>query len=292
MKTDVRDWLCSKHINPDLALVAGVKFDPKKRVIMFPRLSLDKGNLVGYKCRNIDSDYCFAHPAGISHKDTRPFTTRKGTGCLIICEGETDALALASNLFLLDQEDPHIIAIPGATTFCNEWVGLYKDFDDVYLVPDPDEAGSKLVNKVCGLMGRTKVVRLREEWGDLSEHIENQAGSLHERFNRAAPVASTHKLRRVGYDFQRTHDLSNHLLTEEVLKYTDLRRRGGNDEYTGLCPLHEEKTPSFMVNPEKGQFYCFGCKEGGDIVRFIQKKEDISYGEALRKARALGGHVR
>ncbi|GBU20181.1 DNA primase [Fibrobacteres bacterium R8-0-B4] len=62
-------------------------------------------------------------------------------------------------------------------------------------------------------------------------------------------------------------------------------------EYKGFCPLHDEKTVSFSVNVEKGAFYCFGCGEGGDLIRFVRLKEGFgSDGEAMKYIEArLGG---
>lgn len=68
---------------------------------------------------------------------------------------------------------------------------------------------------------------------------------------------------------------------EDVVgSFVELRKRGVN--YIGLCPFHNEKTPSFNVNPTKGIFKCFGCGEGGDAVSFLMKHEHYTYPEALR----------
>jgi DNA primase len=53
-------------------------------------------------------------------------------------------------------------------------------------------------------------------------------------------------------------------------------------EYRGLCPFHNEKTPSFYVVPEKGIFYCFGCGKGGDAAKFLMESERLSWPEAIR----------
>lgn len=66
-----------------------------------------------------------------------------------------------------------------------------------------------------------------------------------------------------------------------VQEYLPLRKSGAN-RYTGLCPFHSEKTPSFSVHAAKQIFYCFGCHEGGDVLSFVMKIEGISFYEALK----------
>lgn len=63
--------------------------------------------------------------------------------------------------------------------------------------------------------------------------------------------------------------------------YVELRRSGAN--YTACCPFHDEKTPSFVVNPARNIFKCFGCGEGGDSISFIMKIENLTYAEAVEK---------
>ena len=71
-------------------------------------------------------------------------------------------------------------------------------------------------------------------------------------------------------------------LSEVVGRKVSLKRRSGA-EYAGLCPFHNEKTPSFTVNDKKGFFYCFGCHEKGDAVGFVMKTEGLSFPEAVEK---------
>lgn len=69
-------------------------------------------------------------------------------------------------------------------------------------------------------------------------------------------------------------------ITEVVSEFITLRRRGVN--MLGLCPFHNEKTPSFTVSPAKGIYKCFGCGKGGNAVNFIMDHENLSYPEALK----------
>ena len=69
-------------------------------------------------------------------------------------------------------------------------------------------------------------------------------------------------------------------IEEVVSDFITLKRRGSN--FSGLCPFHNEKTPSFSVNPVRNIFKCFGCGKGGDPITFVMEHESISYPEALR----------
>jgi DNA primase len=69
-------------------------------------------------------------------------------------------------------------------------------------------------------------------------------------------------------------------IVEFISDYVALKKSGQN--YKGLCPFHSEKTPSFMVSQSKQIFHCFGCGVGGDVVAFLMKQENLSFGEALR----------
>ena len=66
-----------------------------------------------------------------------------------------------------------------------------------------------------------------------------------------------------------------------IQRYIELKPAGRNT-YKGLCPFHDEKTPSFNVNPDRGSYYCFGCQEGGDVFTFLTKAEGATFVEAVR----------
>jgi DNA primase len=69
-------------------------------------------------------------------------------------------------------------------------------------------------------------------------------------------------------------------IEDVVADYVQLRRAGA-DSLKGLCPFHDEKSPSFHVRPNHGHFHCFGCGEGGDVYAFVQKIEHVSFVEAV-----------
>ena len=79
-------------------------------------------------------------------------------------------------------------------------------------------------------------------------------------------------------DIDRLRDTAD--IVEVVSGYTQLKKSGGR-RFTGLCPFHSEKTPSFQVNASTNLFHCFGCGEGGNIYQFVQKVENLPFPEAV-----------
>jgi DNA primase len=76
-------------------------------------------------------------------------------------------------------------------------------------------------------------------------------------------------------------------ITELIGEYIRLEKKGRN--YVGLCPFHQEKTPSFSVNSEKQIFHCFGCGVGGDIFKFVMLSEGLTFPEAVRRLAEKAG---
>ena len=74
--------------------------------------------------------------------------------------------------------------------------------------------------------------------------------------------------------------LARNDIVDVVGSYISLNKRGG--DYWACCPFHNEKTPSFSVVPDKGFYYCFGCKKGGTAIQFVMEIENLPYGDAVR----------
>ena len=77
-------------------------------------------------------------------------------------------------------------------------------------------------------------------------------------------------------------------IVEVVSEYVQLGRRSGTNMF-GLCPFHNEKTPSFSVNPDRQIYHCFGCGKGGGVINFIMEVENLSFPEAVEKLARRAG---
>ena len=76
---------------------------------------------------------------------------------------------------------------------------------------------------------------------------------------------------------------------EDVVREHVTLRSAGPGSLKGLCPFHDEKTPSFTVRPAVGAYHCFGCGEGGDVIRFVQEVDHLSFVEAVERLAARAG---
>ena len=68
-------------------------------------------------------------------------------------------------------------------------------------------------------------------------------------------------------------------LSDFIGQFINLTEKGNS--FVGKCPFHNENTPSFNINNEKGLFYCFGCKAGGNIITFTKKYKNLNFNEAV-----------
>lgn len=96
----------------------------------------------------------------------------------------------------------------------------------------------------------------------------------------------SHADRVIGHDaIDQVRSRTN--LIELVAETVNLKRRGRS--HIGLCPFHQEKTPSFNVNEERGFYHCFGCGKSGDAIRFVEETEGLSFVEAVRRLAERAG---
>lgn len=88
-------------------------------------------------------------------------------------------------------------------------------------------------------------------------------------------------------------DLASRVDIVELVNAYGVRLRRSGSEYKGLCPFHDEKTASFMVDPIKGVFHCFGCQKSGNAITFVMEKDGLTFKEAVQKlATRYGSDIR
>ena len=77
-------------------------------------------------------------------------------------------------------------------------------------------------------------------------------------------------------------------IADVIGEHVQLRNAGGGN-LKGLCPFHDEKSPSFNVTPSRGMYYCFGCQAGGDVIKFVQDIEHLDFGDAVERLASRAG---
>ena len=75
---------------------------------------------------------------------------------------------------------------------------------------------------------------------------------------------------------------------DEVISDQVTLKPAGGGSLKGLCPFHDERSPSFHVTPAKGLYHCFGCQAGGDVIDFVMKTDMVTFAEAVEKLAAPG----
>lgn len=260
--------------------------------ISFPRFRFGYGpqagadvqyDPIGFKIRDLSTGRFYGEPSGIPHSATHPLVvpTLQSTG-VMICEGESDTMRLACTS-LPATYNSDVICIPGATAFPSEWVPLLRKYDRVHVFADADEAGKALPNRLASLVPGVRIVNLPRGHDVCSFLLENTEDDLRQLY-LIAPihVAPRSPIRRTAFEWDDAASRDHRdKLTRIVLEDVELRR-AGPIEFRGLCPFHEERTPSFNVNPVKGLYRCFGCGAAGDVVTYLKEKRDMTFGQALR----------
>jgi DNA primase len=214
---------------------------------------------------------------------------------IIICEGEFDRLVLETQGFAA------VTSTGGALTFRLEWAEAFMEISKVYVCFDNDDSGRTGAERVARLVPHARIIRLPAEVGeggdvtdyfvrlrkgreDFEKLMEAEEPLPEEK--RAMPSRSE-AYRVVGPIDDEVDRLKSLVAIEDIVaRYVPLRRT--NQSYlTGRCPFHDDRSPSFVVYPETQSFYCFGCREHGDVLSFLMRMEHLTFPEALEVLREI-----
>lgn len=226
---------------------------------------------------------------------------------IVFLEGESDFLNFInrSNFYA------RAVCIPGANMFDVKHIPDHIDTAlsqdrEIYIMADTDPPGYRMADSISRMYPRAKIINLPYPYNDFSDWCVSQLPNAQrqipvyyessEKFLEYLSIPNDHFLDtysllinasyvipKSNYTIKRNRKPIESKYRTDILnvisKHVTLTKSGG--EHRGLCPFHEEHTPSFFVNPDKGLFYCHGCGEGGDAITFIMKKQEVSFVQAL-----------
>lgn len=209
---------------------------------------------------------------------------------VVICEGEFDRLVLEAQGF------PAVTSTGGASVFRREWADDLMRVPEVYVCYDQDDAGREGALKVARLIPPARIVELPDEVsdaGDITDYFvrwRHSAKDFRELLRQAyLPAPATQRssvipaAHRLGGEIAQ---LKGRIAIEQVIgRYVQLTANGRT--YTGRCPFHDDRMPSFVVYPETKSFFCFGCRAHGDVISFLMQAEQRSFTDALEEVRRL-----
>jgi DNA primase len=210
---------------------------------------------------------------------------------IIICEGEFDRLVLEAQGF------EAVTSTGGAGSFRPEWAEVLGEIPQVYVCFDHDTAGQAGAERVTRMIPRARIVRWPEEIGDGGDVTDFFVRLRRSREEFVQLLKASHQLpweeqpetvnsSPAGLARDEIEDLKSRVPIERLVgRYIELRPSGVR--YVARCPFHEDRRPSFVVFPETQSFYCFGCREHGDVLSFLMRVEHLSFGEAVKVLRQL-----
>jgi DNA primase len=224
---------------------------------------------------------------GWEHLRTKP-------DCIIICEGEFDRLVLEAHGL------EAVTSTGGAGVFREEWVSVFEPIREVYICYDNDEAGRNGALRVGQMIPHAKLVELPADVGesgdvtdffvrlgrsqeDFLQLLEQGKSAPPEEKRETPPPVQVHARSVTDDEITRLKSLVS--IEQFIGRSVPLHRSGQN--WTGRCPFHEDRQPSFVVFPQTQTFYCFGCQAHGDLITFLMRAENLTFPEALNVLRQL-----
>lgn len=208
---------------------------------------------------------------------------KRKPGRIVIAGNELDCLVLEARGF------PAIASTAGMGTFQLEWAKHLNGIHHIYVCFGVGAASDAAAERIGALIPRTKTVRLPESVGPGGGVTEFFVGlgktrkDFEKLLSGAVPVPSVEALETplpISRSLKHAERLKAEVPIARVIGgYTTLRHDG--DHLVGRCPLHEEAKPTLHVYPATNTFHCFGCGAGGDAITFLEKKNNLTFGQAI-----------
>jgi DNA primase len=221
---------------------------------------------------------------------------------IIVCEGEFDRLVLEGQGF------PAVTSTAGAACFRPEWADHLNEIEEVYVCFDRDQAGANGAMVVGLMVPHAKRVQLPDEvgeGGDVTDYFVRLGKSKDDfllLLEAATPIPASatpaHRPSRSTGPQPLSSLLGSRIdrikrelpIDVFVAKYVQLRSTTIGTTLLGLCPFHDDRTPSFTVYPQSGTYHCFGCRAHGDVISFAQAMEQVGFGEAVEMLEQMISH--
>jgi DNA primase len=207
-------------------------------------------------------------------------TIQRQPGRIVIAENELDCLVLEARGF------PAVCSTAGARSFKAEWAEHFEGIDHVYVCFDRDASGARAAEKVATVIPGATIVRLPEAVGpgggvtDFFVRLGNTRWDFELGLAKTISSVAAETPPPITRSLKRAERLNADVPIARVISgYTTLRRE--SDQLIGRCPLHGEDTVSLHVYPKTNTFHCFGCGAGGDVITFVEKAENLTFGQAL-----------
>lgn len=263
----------SKSIAPRVAETAGVLSAGDLLLYPYPC-----GERTVWKNRDVSSGKQWNEPVGLTKSDELlPFCAlRSDTPTIVVwCEGESDALAVASALQFASNVS--VYAVPGSSNFREHWSSLGIGLDNI-VVPDGDAAGRAFAQRIAGYLPDARIVRMNEGH-DACTMLAANTGWLEQAIEQAEPLPlSEVPIPKPSRPSRARTDYAHGLIAEAERDGIVLTQKGG--EYVGLCPFHADSRPSLWINAYKGLFHCKSCGARGDAITWVRGQRGLGYVEA------------
>jgi len=223
----------------------------------------------------------FQTPEGASVELFPWKTIQRQPGRIVIAANELDCLVLEARGILA------VCSTAGPRSFQAEWAKYFEGIEHVYVCFDRSRSGVRAAEKVATLIPGTTIVRLPEAVGqdggvtDYFVRLGNTRWDFELGLVQAASSAvAAETPPPITRSLKRAERLNADVPIARVVRgYTTLSRK--NDQLVGRCPFHEERTASLHVYPQTNTFHCFGCGAGGDVITFVEKAENLTFGQAI-----------